>query len=342
VVAALLLLVDGILFQTNALGVSRAMSADILRAFFMFTGIVVQIAGIVLAVRLVAEERQQQTIVLLNTSPVRDFEIILGKFFAALVFLTGMLLLSLYMPLLIMVNGRIAVSQLVVGYLGLILLGASSLAIGIFASSLARQQLIALAVGATINGVMVLLFPLAMRLDPPLKDIFQQLDLWQVHFFASSRASIFNSTDLIYYLAVVYFFLLLATKTASPWWFSALFATGLALVFLGERPFHHIDTAQLVFTGAGTLLLVAITGLRLWTFVATADSRRAVERTLLISQVSALVALGLYTLTTAWGQGLLGVDTMEPEGIERFVVPMSVLWSILMVVSVVLMLMVEL
>jgi ABC-2 type transport system permease protein len=129
------------------------------------------------------------------------------------VFLTGMILLSLYMPLLIMVNGKIAVSQLVVGYLGLILLGASSLAIGIFASSLARQQLIALAVGATINGVMVLLFPLAVRLDPPLKDVFQQLDLWQVHFFESFRASIFNSADLIYYLAVVYFFLLLATKT---------------------------------------------------------------------------------------------------------------------------------
>jgi ABC-2 type transport system permease protein len=213
VVAALLLLIDGVLFQTYALGAKKALSADVLRAFFLYTGIVVQIAGIALSVRLVAEERQQHTIVLLNTSPVRDVEIILGKFLAALVFLTGIILLSLYMPLLIMVNGRIAAAQLVVGYLGLILLGASSLAIGIFASSLAKQQLIALAVAAAINGLMILLFPLAMKLGEPLKTVFEQLDLWQVHFFSSFRASIFNLSDLVYYLAVIYFFLLLATKT---------------------------------------------------------------------------------------------------------------------------------
>lgn len=213
VVAALLLLLDGILFQTQALNVKNALSADVLRAFFMFTGIVVQVAGIALSVRLIAEERTQNTIILLNTSPVRDVEIILGKFLAALVFLTGMVLLSLYMPLLIMVNGKITGMQLVVGYLGLILLGASSLAIGIFASALAKQQLVALAVGAAINAVMVLLYPLGIIAEAPLKGVFENLDLWQVHFYEGFRASIFNLSDLVYYLAVIYFFLLLATKT---------------------------------------------------------------------------------------------------------------------------------
>lgn len=213
VVAALLLLVDGILFQTFALGVEKALSADVLRAFFLYTGIVVQIAGIALSVRLIAEERQQHTILLLNTSPVRDVEIVLGKFLASLVFLAGMLVLSVYMPYLIMINGKITITQLLVGYLGLLLLGASSLAIGLFASSLARQQLIALAVGASINGIMVLLYPLALKLDEPLKGIFEQFDLWQVHFFESFRKSIFNLSDVVYYLAVIYLFLLLATKT---------------------------------------------------------------------------------------------------------------------------------
>ncbi len=213
VVAALLLLVDGILFQSFALGLRRTLSADVLRAFFMYTGIVVQIAGIVLSVRLVAEERQQNTIILLNTSPIRDVEVILGKYFAALVFLLGMILLSIYMPLLIMVNGKITGMQLFVGYLGLFLLGACSLAIGLFASSLTRHQLAALSVGAAINGILVLLFRFALRLDEPLKTIFAQLDMWQVHFFDSFRMSIFNLSDLIYYLAIIYFFLLLATKT---------------------------------------------------------------------------------------------------------------------------------
>lgn len=213
VVAALLLLVDGVLFQTYALGTGARLSAEVLQGFFMYTGVVVQAAGIALAIRLITEERQQHTIVLLNTSPVRDLEIVLGKFLAALVFLTGMIALSLYMPLLIMVNGRITVSELLAGYAGLLLLGASSLSIGLFASSVARQQLVAFALGAAINGILVLLFPLAMKLDEPLKHVFEQLDLWYVHFQDGFMKGIINLVDVVYYMGVIYFFLLLATKT---------------------------------------------------------------------------------------------------------------------------------
>lgn len=213
VVAALLLLIDGLLFQTYALGARPGLSAEVLFKFFEYTGGVVQVAGIALSVRLITEERQQHTIVLLNTSPVRDVEIVLGKFLAALVFLTGMIALSLYMPLLIMVNGKITISQLVVGYTGLLLLGASSLAIGLFASALARQQLVAFAVAGAINGAMVLLFPLALRLDGQLRRVIEGLDLWWVHFQEGSMKGILNLADMVYYLAVIYFFLLLATKT---------------------------------------------------------------------------------------------------------------------------------
>lgn len=213
VVAALLLLVDGVLFQTYALGTGARLSAEVLQGFFMYTGVVVQAAGIALSIRLITEERQQHTIVLLNTSPVRDVEIVLGKFLAALVFLTGMIALSLYMPLLIMVNGRITVAELLAGYAGLLLLGASSLSIGLFASSVARQQLVAFALGAAINGILVLLFPLAMKLDEPLKHTFEQLDLWYVHFQDGFMKGIVNLVDVVYYMGVIYFFLLLATKT---------------------------------------------------------------------------------------------------------------------------------
>ena len=115
---------------------------------------------------------------------------------------------------LIMVNGKITGTQVAVGYLGLFLLGASSLAIGLFASALTKSQVIALMSAAAINSLMVLLFPLArFVVEPPLKPVFENLDLWQVHFFESFRASIFNLSDVVYYAAVIYFFLLLATKT---------------------------------------------------------------------------------------------------------------------------------
>ena len=125
------------------------------------------IAAIALSIRLVAEERQSNSMVLLNTSPVRDVEIVLGKFLAAFVFLAGMLLLSVYMPLLIKVHGKVTLSQIAVGYLGLFLLGSASLAIGLFASAVARHQLVAAVVGAALMAVMVLLYPLAQRLESP-------------------------------------------------------------------------------------------------------------------------------------------------------------------------------
>jgi ABC-2 type transport system permease protein len=151
--------------------------------------------------------------VLLNTSPVRDIEIVLGKFLAAFVFLSGITLLSLYMPLLIQVNGKITTSQILVGYVGLFLIGSASLAIGIFASALARHQLVAAAVGASLAGIMYLLYELAKKLPPPVSTVFQELGLWHVHFAGSFMQGVLSLKDIVYYLAVTYFFLLLAVKT---------------------------------------------------------------------------------------------------------------------------------
>ena len=213
VVAAAFLLLDGILFQSYALG-KQLLSADVLTWFFQLTGILTCIVSIVLSFRLVAEDRQTHSMVLLNTSPVRDWQIVVGKYLAALVFLIGMLLLSLYMPLLIKVNGKVTGSQIFVGYLGCILLGAAGLAIGLFGSALARHMLVALVVGAGLLGVMVLVYQISTRLDPPLQTVFAELDLWWKHFFLGSfMRGIFNLKDVVYYLAVTYFFLYLSVKT---------------------------------------------------------------------------------------------------------------------------------
>lgn len=212
VIAAVLLLVDGILFQTQALA-GQQLSAIVLERFFWSTSGVVMIASIALSIRLIAEERQNHSIVLLTTSPVRDAAIVAGKFFAALTFLGIVLALSLYMPLMIKVNGKVTAAQIAVGYTGLMMLGAASLAIGIFASSLTRQQLVAAVLGAAILTLMVMLFPLAKRVDAPLRDILSELDLWWVHYQNGFMRGILNLKDVIYYLAVTYFFLLLSVKT---------------------------------------------------------------------------------------------------------------------------------
>jgi ABC-2 type transport system permease protein len=212
VLAALLLLVEGILFQAYSLQ-GEQLSAIVLERFFYFASMLPLFGGVLLSFRLIAEERQQHSMILLNTSPVRDTQIVLGKFFACLTFFAILLALSFYMPMLIKVNGKISGAQIFVGYLGLFLMGAAVIAIGIFASSLTKSQLIAAVVAAVITGLMCILFLFGKVLSGGMKEVFQQLDLWWIHYQNGFMRGVLNVKDVIYYLAVAYLFLLLAVKT---------------------------------------------------------------------------------------------------------------------------------
>lgn len=212
VIASLLLLLFGLLFQGFAMR-GEMLSAYVLERYFYVASGIPLVAGVLLSFRLLSEERQNHSMVLLNTSPVRDSEIVVGKFLAALTFLAVVLALSVYMPILIKVNGKITAAQVVVGYFGMLLLGAATLAIGLFASALTRQQLIAAVVAAALVVVACFIHLLGGAVDPPFKDVLEQIDLWWVHYQYGFMKGILNLKDVIYYVAATYFFLLLSTKT---------------------------------------------------------------------------------------------------------------------------------
>lgn len=212
IIAAAALLIEGILFQSQALS-GEQLSAIVLERYFYYASGIPTFCGVLLAFRLLAEERQNHSMVLLKTSPIRDTEIVLGKFFAALTFMTIIFVLSIYMPLLVKVNGKITFAQIFVGYFGMFLLGSATLAIGLFASALTRHQIVAALLGAVFVLIMCMLFPLAKRLDSPVREVLEQVDLWWIHFQNGFMRGILNLKDVIYYLAVTYFFLLLAVKT---------------------------------------------------------------------------------------------------------------------------------
>ena len=212
VIAAAVLLAQGIFFQIFALR-GEQLSAIVLERFFNISSYAIGAAGLIFSFRLIAEERQNHSMVLLTTSPVRDWEIVLGKFFAALTFLTIMLVLSLYMPILIKVNGKISGAQIFVGYIGLFMFGAVSLAIGLFASALTKYQFLALVIGAVLLIVLGNIFQLGTKLEPPLRDVVEQLDIWWVRFQSGFQRGILNLKDVIFYICMIYFFLLLAVKT---------------------------------------------------------------------------------------------------------------------------------
>ncbi|MEO6775444.1 MAG: DUF4350 domain-containing protein [Kofleriaceae bacterium] len=127
-------------------------------------------------------------------------------------------------------------------------------------------------------------------------------------------------------------------RTASPWWASLLFGVGLLFMFVGERLFGHLPGTRMVITGLGLLLVLGITGLRAYSTMATEGSRRNVERTLLYCQLGVVVSLVIYAFTTKWG---LGHFHFSDKGTEKFETVLTVLWAIVMVVSLIPMFMIE-
>ncbi len=213
IVAAVVLLLDGVLFYATALGpdAGERLSGLVLAGFFYNASGLTAVAAVALSIRLIAEERQTGTQLLLDTSPVRDWEIVLGKFLSALAFLSAITLATLYIPLLILVNGKIAVGHILIGYLGLTLFGAAVLSIGLFATALTRHQLVAAAVASVVTGVMFLLWELSQIVGSPLSRVFAALAIHGRH-FSGFLSGLLHLRDIVYYVALTYFFLFAATK----------------------------------------------------------------------------------------------------------------------------------
>jgi gliding motility-associated transport system permease protein len=211
VVAAAMLLLDGLLFQVGAMSGPR-LSAQVLADFFYYISGVTMIGAIALSMRLIAHEREKGTLVLVNTAPVKDSQIILGKFLALFTFLFCVTLVTAYMPALIFVNGRVSIGHILVGYLGIVLLGAAAVSIGLFASAFARTQVIAAVLGAALLGVMILLWMAAKVSDPPVNSFLSSMAIHHER-QRGFMTGVLRFDNVVYYVAVTYFFLLAAIKT---------------------------------------------------------------------------------------------------------------------------------
>ncbi len=210
VIIAVSLLVNGILFYSQALS-EQLLSGEALQRYFYNASGVTMIASLLLSFRLVAEERQTKTFTLLKTSPITDRDIVLGKFISAFAMVTLLTLLSVYMPALLFVNGKVSIGHIAVGYLGLLLVGSASTAVGLFASALTRYQVLAAIAGAVVLGVLIILWMVAKVADPPVSDFVSAMSFHHIN-FQSFQAGVLELQGVAYYLVVTYFFLLAAIK----------------------------------------------------------------------------------------------------------------------------------
>lgn len=211
VIAALFLLLDGLLFQGFVLGNGERLSAEILSNFFYISSGITMGASIFISMRLLAEERQTGTLVLLTSSPVQDWEIVLGKFLSAFTFLALTTVASIYIPALIFVNGKVSFGHMVAGYLGVLLLGSASIAIGTFGSAIARTQVLAAIFSGLLIVGLLICWLLSKVTERPLNDVFVALALHGKH-FPPFQAGTIHLRDVVYYLMVTYVALFGATR----------------------------------------------------------------------------------------------------------------------------------
>jgi len=201
--------VMGLLFWLFLVYTQQAVLSYILGSGW--TSFVLILYAAVVTMRLLAEEQRSGTIELVLTAPVRDWELVTGKYLASLILFLTMLVISLYQPLILSRLGNPDLGATASGYLGFLLVGAALLAIGTLASTLTRNQVVA-AILAIAVGVALWLVQFVGSQSP---GTFTGDFLTQLAIFAHYQDFIDGIVDtqhVIYYLSLVAASLFLATR----------------------------------------------------------------------------------------------------------------------------------
>jgi ABC-2 type transport system permease protein len=162
-----------------------------------------------LTMRLLAEERKTGTIELLLTKAVTDRQVVVGKFLAALLLVTIALLFTLPYVITLANIGNLDQGEVISGYLGLLLISASYVSIGLYASSITNNQIVAFLTALLIGLFFHIIFGvLANNFQGMVGEIFNLLSL-SAHFESISRGVV-DTRDLIYFVSIVVIGLLLS------------------------------------------------------------------------------------------------------------------------------------
>ncbi len=164
-----------------------------------------------LTMRLLAEEQKLGTLELLLTSPVRDWEVVLGKYIASFLILAAILAVTLYYVVIIYSFGDPDTGPVLSGYLGLLLYGAAALAIGLLGSSLSSNQIVAAVVGIAILLMLSFVNLIADIVTGVASEVFNGMSMNE-HIVDFSRGVI-DTSSLVFFLSLTAVFLFLTIRS---------------------------------------------------------------------------------------------------------------------------------
>ncbi len=214
VILILFLILTGYLTWLSNSNIFFMKQAD-LRVFFEVSYLTLFIFIPAITMRTLAEENRAGTIELLSTKAINDWEIVLGKFLSSLLLIVIALLCTLPYYFSVAKLGNIDHGAVIGGYLGLILLSAAYISLGIFASSLTNNQIIALLFGWIMGALLFFLFGfIGSGLGSgSVSTIFDYLNA-RTHYDSMARGVI-DSKDLIYFFSIILGGLVLAQSMLS-------------------------------------------------------------------------------------------------------------------------------
>jgi ABC-2 type transport system permease protein len=189
----------------------------VLRPLFANLSVILLLLMPLVTMRLFAEERRSGTIELLLTYPVRDGAVLAGKYLAALTMYGVMVAGTLAYPIMLVSFARVEWGPLLTGYLGLLLMGAMFLAVGLFASSLTENQVVAAIV---TFGVLLMFWIIGWTAEfagGPLGAVLTHLSILEHN--DTFAKGVLDTKDIIYYVnfTVLALFLALRSLEARRW-----------------------------------------------------------------------------------------------------------------------------
>jgi len=174
----------------------------IIRPLFSNLSVIALFLMPMVTMRLFAEEKRTGTVELLLTSPLRDLEIILGKWLGAFLLYLCLLAISALNLLFLFLHGRPDTKAVLVGYLGLVLLGASFLGLGSFLSTLTRNQIVA---ASLTFGVFLMLWVMDWVSSYSFTTVGRVASYLSITtHFDSFAKGVLEVKDVVYYLSVIF------------------------------------------------------------------------------------------------------------------------------------------
>jgi len=198
IVISIFLLVTGWLFFATFFLFNQAN----LRTFYTLLPVVFAFVIPAITMRLISEELNIGSDEILFTMPVTYGDVIIGKFLASVALIMAMLIPTLAYPLTVSFIGKLDWGPVVGGYVGAVFMGAAFSAVGLFASALTRNQIIAFIIGLAICFTLTLIDKMLFFLPQSLLGVFSYLGA-DFH-FQNIAKGIIDSRDILYFISVCF------------------------------------------------------------------------------------------------------------------------------------------